>query len=104
MFHKFDDILSHAIVKVAMKNAPITRERNNKDLELQATARREKEEMAREKNMNKATDEYIEALYLIRMYSSDACVKGNPRGVTQLLKKLNAKTARYNALKTNINI
>ena len=29
------------------------------------------------KNMDKATDENIEALYLIRMYSSDACVMGN---------------------------
>ena len=38
MFHTFDGILSHAIVKVAMKNVPIIRERNNKDLELQATA------------------------------------------------------------------
>ena len=44
MFHKFDDILSHAIVKVAMKNTTITRERNNKHLELQATARRETRE------------------------------------------------------------
>ena len=61
-------------------------------------------ETARERNMDKVTNEYIEALYLIRMYSSDACVKGNPRDVKQLPKKLNSKTARYRALNTNINI
>ena len=36
------------------------------------------------------------------MYESDACVKGDKRGVKQLLKKLESKMARYNALKANI--
>ena len=54
--------------------------------------------------MEKVTDEYIEALYLIRMYDSDACVKGDARGVKRLLKKLKSNTARYNAIKTNITI
>ena len=43
MFHEFDDALRHAIIKVAMRDAPATRERNNKDLELQAKARHVKE-------------------------------------------------------------
>ena len=50
MFHEFDDVLMHAIVEVAMQDAPETQERNNKDLEVQAQHRRLKEEMAREKN------------------------------------------------------
>ena len=54
--------------------------------------------------MDKATGEYIEALYLICMYSSGACVKVNPRGVKQVWKKLSYKTVRYSALKTHINI
>ena len=81
LFHELDAILSHTSVKVAMKNMPLHRERNNKDLELQATAWRVKEEMAGENNIDNATGEHIEALYLICMYSSGACVKGNPRGV-----------------------
>ena len=81
IFHKFDDVLMHAIVEVVMQDAPETKERNNKDLEEQAQHRRLKEEMAREKNMEKATDEYIEALCLINTHSSEACVKGDKRGV-----------------------
>ena len=42
MFHEFDENLHHAIVKVTMRDAPVTRERNNDGLELQATARRVK--------------------------------------------------------------
>lgn len=88
IFHEFDDDLRHAIVKVAMRDAPATRERNNNDLELQAKARRKKDELAREKNMENATEEYIEAMYLISMYDSDACLKDDPKNVRKLLKKL----------------
>ena len=54
--------------------------------------------------MDKALDEYIEALYLSNMYESDTCVKGDARGVRRLLKKLTSKTVRYNALKANITL
>ena len=104
LFHEFNAVLRDAIVEVAMRDAPECKEQNNKDLKDKAQARRVKEEMTREKNMEKVTDEYIEALYLIRMYDSDACVKGDARGVKRLLKKLKSKTARYNAIKTNITI
>ena len=87
-----------------MADAPSTRERNNKDLKLMVTARREKEELAREKNMEKATEEYIEAMFLIKMYNSDACVKDDPKNVTKLMKKLKSETAQFDALKKNINI
>ena len=104
IFHLFDDEVRTAIVLVAMADAPATRERNNEDLKLMATARREKEEMAREKNMEKATEEYIEAMFLIQMYHSDACIKDDPKNVTKLMKKLKSETAQYDALKKNINI
>ena len=102
IFHEFDDALRHAIVKVAMRDAPATRERNNKDIELQAEARRIKEELEKGKNMEKATEEYVEAVYLISMYYSDACLKDDPRNVKKLLKKLKTKKAKYDALKSNI--
>ena len=44
--------------------------------------------MARVNNMEKATDEYIKALYFIHLYRSDACVKENPRDVKQLSKTI----------------
>ena len=104
MFHNFDDNLRHAIILVAMADAQQTRRRNNEDLQLQAKARREKEELAKEKNMDKATEEYIEATYLIKMFDSDACVKDDPKNVGKLLKKLGSMTAKYDALKKNITI
>ena len=42
--------------------------------------------------MEKATEEYIEASYLIRMINSDACVKNNPRNMAKMLKKLTSMT------------
>ena len=48
--------------------------------------RQAKERMIKEKNLAKATDEYIEATYLISMYESDACVKYDPREVSAMLK------------------
>ena len=85
-----------------MRDAPATVENNNKDLELQAKERRVKEELAKEKNMAKATDDYIEAMYLIRMYDSEACLKDDPKNVKKLLKRLKTKKAKYDALKSNI--
>ena len=104
MFHQFPEEVRHAIILAAMEDAPVTRERNNADLAAQAKAKREKEEIAKEKNMEKASDEFIESTYLIRMYNSDACMKDDPKNVTDMLKKLTSKAAKLRALKTNISI
>jgi hypothetical protein len=45
LFHQFPHIMQQAIVRVAIKDAPATRLRNNEDLELQAKARCAKKEM-----------------------------------------------------------
>ena len=37
----------------------------------QVKARRKKEELAKQKNMDKATEDYTEVLYLISIYNSD---------------------------------
>ena len=87
-----------------MKDAPATRLRNNEDMALQAKARREKEEMIKAKNMEKATEELIEAMYYYTMYSLAACWKDNVRIVDSELKKITSETARYDALKENIMI
>ena len=47
-----------------MTDAPDTRKRNNEDLEKQAMVRRiKKEELIKEKGLERATEEYIDALY-----------------------------------------
>ena len=104
LFHQFPHELRQAIVRVAMKDAPVTKLRNNEDLALQAKARRAKEEMIKAKNMEKATEEYIEGMYYRKMYDSAACLKGSVRVVDRELKKLTSDTARYDALKENIMI
>jgi hypothetical protein len=69
-FHQFDPSLQEAIIIVGMTDAPDTRKCNNEDLEKQATARRIKEELIKEKGLEKATEEYIDALYYYQMYFS----------------------------------
>ena len=54
--------------------------------------------------MEMATDQCIEAFYLMCMYASEACVNGDKRGVKWMLKKLKSKTAKHNALKANITL
>ena len=104
LFHQFEPALRKAIVRAAMIKAPATWKSNHAALESQAAARQAREAMVKEKNLSKATDEYIEAMYLIEMYNSDACVKGDPKQVTSILKKLGSDTAKKRFLKTNINI
>ena len=104
IFHQFDKEVQEAIVAVAMQDAPQTRKRNNADLELQAKARKKKEDMLRELSIEKASEDYIDAVYYHRMYSSDACWKGEPRIVTTELGKLSSDTAKYRAVKENITI
>ncbi len=89
---------------MAMKDAPSTRLRNNEDLALQAKARCAKEEMIKTKNMEKATEKYIEGMCYRKMYESAACLKGDVRVINRELKKLTSDTARYDALKENIMI
>ena len=102
IFHEYSKELQHAIVLTAMRDAPETQAIHQKELELQAKSRREKEELAKQKNMEKATDEYIEAAYLIKMYHSDAGIKDDPKNVTKIINDLPTKTAKYDALKQNI--
>jgi hypothetical protein len=59
----FHHKLQQAIVRVAMKDAPVIRLCNNEDLALKAKLNRAKEEMIKTKNMEKATEEYIEGMF-----------------------------------------
>ena len=102
IFHEYSKELQHAIVLTAMRDAPETQAIHQKELELQAKSRREKEELAKQKNMEKATDEYIEAAYLIKMYHSDAGIRDDPKNVTKMLDSLPTKKAKYEALRENI--
>ena len=89
---------------VAMSDAPATKSRNNGDLVLQLEAKQAKEELPKQKNMENATDVYIEGLYYRAMYDSEACAKGDAKRVNEILNKLTSDTAKYNFLKEKIKI
>ena len=76
---------------------------NNVLLNRQCEAKRLKLEIAKEKILQKATENYIEAVYYNRMYRSDACWK-TVREVSNGVKKLKTKKDKYEALKENIKI
>ncbi len=104
LFHGLSDEIRQAIVWVAMEDAPSTQIQNRIDIQAQNTARGEKEELFKEKNMENATEEYIEGLYYHQMYFSPACWKDDHRYVTRELLKLSSESAKYHALKKNIMI
>ena len=66
--------------------------------------KRMKVELLKEKNLECATEAYIDGLYYYRMYFSPACWKDDRRVVAKHLKKITSDTAKYNALKENIMI
>jgi len=63
-----------------------------------------KVELLKEKNLECATEAYIDGLYYYQMYFSLACWKDDRRVVAKHLKKITSDTAKYNALKENIMI
>ena len=65
-------------METAMRDAPAMHKMNREAFEQQAAARQAKENLAKEKNMQTATDEYIEGIYLIHMFHSTICVKDDP--------------------------
>ena len=77
MFHSFDKVLCTAIIKVGIKDAQRTRTVNNEAVELQQKSKQAKEDIKRDKNMAKVSEEYIESIYYHRMYDSMACCKGS---------------------------
>ncbi len=66
-FLQFDEAWQIAIVLTAMTDALATRKQNNDDLEQQAMARCIKEELIKKKSLEKASEEYINALYYYQM-------------------------------------
>ena len=103
LFHGLPEELKVTLALMAMKDAPATRQLNNAALEQQRKMKEKKEELAKLKENEKATDEYIESLIYHSMYKSDACWK-TVGGVTAGLKKLKFKKDKTQSLKDNIQI
>jgi hypothetical protein len=104
IFHGLSEVIREAIVTVAMKDAPSTRKKNNDAIQLQATAQRMKVELLKEKNLECATEAYIDGLYYYQMYFSPACWKDDRRVMAKHLKKITSDTAKYNARYPQVSI
>jgi hypothetical protein len=102
LFHNLDDVIREAIVLVALKDAPKTCKRHSDELESHTRACCIREELIRERNDKKMTEDYIDAFYYHKMYNSDACNKSSPRVINRELKKLTSEAAKYTAIKENI--
>ena len=103
LFHEFPDEIQIALVLVAMEDAPRTRTENMESLDAQRKAKRAKAEILKQAGMEKATEEYIDAIYYFKMYHSMACWK-SVRDVNDGLKKLQTKKDKYESIKENIRI
>jgi hypothetical protein len=104
LFHDIDEAIQECIVSIAIKDAPRTRERHIEELEQQATARRMKEEIIKEKGLQKSMEEHIDAQYYHRMWNSDACWKDDPKNVTKELKKIKSESGKMHGVKENLKI
>ena len=104
IFHQFPVELQHALVSVAIQDAPATRSRNNEDIESQQREKVEKEEILKEKGMEKASVEMAKAIRYFRMYDTDACWKGDPKVVALMLKRIRKPSLQREGLITNINM
>ena len=103
LFHEMPEELRITAVMVAMEDAPETRQSNNKSVELQREFKRKKEEIKKQKGLENASDEYIEALIYYSMWDSEACWKTNS-DIVNGLKNLKHKKDKLQALKDNIQI
>eukprot|EP00957_Ditylum_brightwellii_P140735 10721232-Ditylum_brightwellii.AAC.1 len=75
IFHTLPEELILTAIMVCMEDAPATKESNNKALSLQCQCRHEKEELVKQKGMENASDEYIEAMIYHQLCDSDVACK-----------------------------
>lgn len=105
LFHSIDDTIRELIVKITVKDAAPTPQRHKGELERQAIACRRKEEIMKEKHIQKISEDYIDALYYFEMHESEACWRGDdPNIVDKELAKITSQSEMRHACKENINI
>ena len=92
-----------SLINVAMEDAPRTSETKKVSLNRQRESNRLKAEIAKEKVLQKATDNHIEAIFYNRMYRSDACWT-IVHEVSNVINILKTKKDKYEALKEIIMI
>ena len=104
IFHDFAESVRDVIITVAIEDGGLTSAQHTEKLEIQAKARKVKEDMLKEKGMEKASEQFIGSLYYHQMYFSEACWKGDSRVMARELKKIKSDNGKYTVLKENMNM
>ena len=76
LFHLFCKEIQSSLIKVGMRDTPVTHIKNNKELGRQRAPKRKKEEIMKATGLKTASKKLIHAIYRFEMYSSEAYVKG----------------------------
>ena len=88
-----DDLRKSSII-MAMQYSPETRKRDQELLDNQRAVKREKEKLAHEYGMNKATEQYIDTLCYYDKCNYHACWM-NAKDVVREVNKLKSKAKKY---------
>ena len=103
--HDFPFELRQALLMVALADAPATRKQNNEHLEAQSACKRKKEELLREKALEKATNKMVERILYHRMWHSKTKID-QKKDVTRIVRQHNkgvlSDAAAYEIIKENI--
>ena len=102
MFHMFCGEIQHCLIATGVKEWPATHEKNNELLAAQRLEKRTKQQILKRKGAEKTQKKLIHAIYCYEMNNSSACVKGDPKEVTRMLKKFTSDTAKKRFLRSNI--
>ena len=105
MFHGFSKPVQEIIVKLAIKDAPATREYNREQLEKLLKEKLEKEELKRKAGFEKASNAMLDIIMHYNMYETDRIAKQvrGKKGPREILRTLLTKKDQYGFLKDNIN-
>jgi hypothetical protein len=97
-YHNLCNKLKSSIIQAAQENANATRKRFDSALVRQAEGRRRKEEIAMQKKIDAAQEDYIVGLYFYEMYTSPHCWKTVRAAITEF-GLLGSEAAKLRAVK-----
>ena len=84
-FHKFCDEIQHCLIDVGVEDSHEQDTINDRELGDHRRAKQEREKKMEEKGLKKAQKKLINAIYIYQIYFSSACLKDDPKLVTEIV-------------------
>ena len=101
LLHQLPPRMQTSLIITCMKDSLSTKQYNSDALWEQRKARKLKDELAKEKSLEKASEEHVEAYYYHKMYHFPACWRSEEEVDTEL-EKIKTKADKLYAVKENI--